>query len=236
MFDVRTEKLKQLESDLKTFKDRAYPFATRNTLNRLAFDARGSAQRNIRRNMTTRNKFTIGSVQVEQTRTLNVSRQMSIVGSTQGYMEVQEFGGIERKKGKHGVAIPTTTASGEGRSVAPRKKLPRAANRMQRIKLGNKNIKAKNRKQALFLQVKQAIDSGKKYVFLDTQRRQGIYRIKGRGSRAQIDMVHDLTREIVRIPRNPWLAPAVKRTEQRMPSIHIKSLQFQLKHHGLFRG
>ena len=37
MFTMNDEDIKQLESDLKTFAIRAYPFATKNTVNRAAF-------------------------------------------------------------------------------------------------------------------------------------------------------------------------------------------------------
>jgi len=99
MIKINDDDLKQFESDLKTFAKRAYPFATKNTINRGAFEAQKLYRRNADDSMIHRNKFTRQSIQVEQARTLNVSRQAATVGSIAPYMEDQEFGKNIVKKG-----------------------------------------------------------------------------------------------------------------------------------------
>ena len=242
MLTLQDDKIKQFESDLKTFAARAYPFATKNTLNGAAFDARKRAVDNIRGQMITRNKFTEKSVRVEQTRTLNVSRQFAIVGSTADYMDEQEFGGTKQAKGKKGVPLATTVASGEGEGAQPRRRLPTMPNRLARIRFSKAGKKKfKSRRQEIFVKTLQAVQSGKRYLYLDTNNKQAIYRIKGRGrvnkrgriTGIQMRMVYDLSHKTVRIPRNAWLGPAVKETERIMPTLYEQSLIFQLKRQGL---
>lgn len=235
MFTLDDREIVDLQGQLKTFASRAYPFATKQTVNKAAFVARGHAQEEIRENMTTRNRFTVQSIQVDMARTLNVSRQAAIVGSTADYMADQEFGGVKTKKGKQGVAIATGYSAGqEGQSE--RTRLPRKANKLANIRLSKRGRGKGSRIQRNFVKVKEAAASGQKYVFLDLRRGEGIFRVLGGKRKPRIKMVHDLSRPSVNIPRNPWLAPAVKQTEKQIPGIYRDALIFQLKRNKLFRG
>ena len=245
MITANTDELKQFESDLKTFAARAYPFATKSTLNSAAFDARRRYVENAKDSMTLRNKFTASSVRVDQARTLNVGRQSATVGSIAPYMDEQEFGGVKRAKGKKGVPLATSVASGEGEGVQPRRRLPTAPNRLARIKFGKVGKKKfKSRRQEIFVKTLMAVRSGKRYLYLDTNNKQAIYRIKGRGrldkrgriTGIQMRMVYDLSHKTIRIPRNPMLDPAVKATERIMPELYREALIFQLRRQNLFRG
>ena len=236
MIAVDDDQIKQFESDLKTFASRAYPFATKNTINQSAFMAMRESKENVRSNMITRNKFTERSIQVEQTRTLNVNRQAATVGSIADYMEVQEFGGTKTKRGKVGVPIATTVASGEGEGAQPRRRLPRRPNMIQSIRLGHNRAKARTKGQKNFIAIQQAATTGRKFVFLDLQEHPGIYRITGGKKNPRIKLIHDMSKQSVSIPRNPWLAPAVKKTEAAMPELYKASLIFQLKRQRLFKG
>lgn len=236
MVRIDTEEIKQFESDLKTFASRAYPFATKNTLNRSAFDAQKNYRENARSDMVLRNKFTERSIRVEQTRKLNVRRQAAIVGSEADYMEDQEFGTTISKAGKVGVPIPTSVASGEGEGAQPRRRAVPRSRRMGNISLRNNSVKGKTKKQINFLKVKQTAKSGRKFVFLDTGRHPGIYRITGGVRRPKVKLMWDMSKESVVVPRNPMLAPAVVATERKMPEFYRDSLIFQLKRQRLFRG
>ena len=233
---VDTDKIKQFESDLKTFAARAYPFATKNTINQAAFSAREGYIANARGSMQLRSRFTERSIRVDQARTLNVGRQSAIVGSTAPYMDEQEFGATIRKSGKTGVPIPTSVASGEGEGVQPRRRMVPRSRRLGNIALRNKSVKAKTRGQKNFLKVKETAKSGRKFVFLDLQKHPGIYRVTGGVRNPQVKLIHDMSRESVVIPRNPMLAPAVKDAERIMPFLYEQSLIFQLKRQRLFRG
>lgn len=235
MFKINDKDIKRMEGDLKAFADRALPFATKNTLNQAAFTAQREAREGIRKTMTLRNPFTERSIQVEQTRTLNIRQQAAIVGSTADYMEVQEFGGSKVRKGKEGVAIPTTYSAGQGEGVQPRTRLPRKPNKLTNIRLSQRNKGRGSRRQRNLVAVKQAASSGSKYVFLDLGRRQGIFKVTGGKRRPKVRMVHDLSRDSVTIPKSPWLGPAVAATVPKIPQLYAASLRFQLKRLNLFR-
>ena len=235
MFKIDTKDIKDLESDLKTFASRAFPFATKQTLNRSAFEAQKTIKRVIGVKMIERNKFTGRSIQVDQTRTLNVNRQAAVVGSTADYMEDQEFGGITYKSGKEGVDIPTTYSAGQAMSATTRTRLPRRANTMQNIQLQKRRGKAMNRRQRNLVAIKQAAVTGFKFVFLDLGRKKGIFRVIGGKRRPKIRMVHDLTEQSVVIPKNPIFKPSIARTQALMPGFYRDALIFQLKRNNLFR-
>lgn len=235
MFKINDKEIKEFEADLKTFARKAYPFATKNTINQAAFTAQTLAKLDIQTNMVNRNKFTVQSIQVEQSRTLQVSRQAAVVGSTADYMETQEFGGIKAKTGSQGVSIATSYSAGQGEG-AVRTRLPRKANTLAAIKLRKRGGKALSRRQRTVVQIKAAATTGKRFVFLDLGRKKGIFRVIGGVRNAKIKMVHDMTEQSVTIPRNPWLKPAVDTTQIMIPDMYKKSLVFQLRKQGLFRG
>jgi len=236
MFNARSDDIKQLESDLKTFAARALPFATKNTVNQGAFRARKYAQENIEQNMVNRNKFTRNSVRVEQTRQLVVRRQEAVVGSIADYLADQEFGATRTAKGSEGVAIPTAYSAGQGEGAQPRTRVPRKPNKMQNIQLRKRGRKGASRKQKNLVAIKGAAASGSKYVFLDLGRTKGIFKVTGGRKRPRIKMVYSLSKPSVVIPRNPWLAPAVDRAVRDLPEIYRQSLIFQAKRQGLFKG
>lgn len=234
MVKIDDRELKELEADLKTFAHKAFPFATRNTLNVAAFAARSHAQENIRGSMITRNKFTERSVQVDKARTLNVSRQAATVGSTADYMETQEFGGTKTGEGG-GVAIATSYSAGQAQSSQPRTRLPRRANKLANIQLRKKHKRGSTRQQRNLIAIREAAGSGRKFVFLDLGKRRGIFKVTGGKRRARIKMVHDLSRRSVAIPKNPWLLPAAERTRTEIPGIYKESLLFQKRRLQLFK-
>ena len=233
-FSVDLKDAKRLERDLKNFAHRAVPFATKNTLNSAAFTAQKLAREDVRQDLVLRNRFTIQSIQVEQTRTLDIRRQAAVVGSTADYMEDQEFGSIKTKAGKKGVSISTGYSAGQ-EGQQPRTRLPRKVNQLASIQLKHRRRKGANRRQRNLIAVKDAAASGNKFVYLDLGRRKGIFRVLGGKRNPRVKMVHDLSNTSVRIPSNPWLSPAIDKTEPLMPGIHRKSLEFQLRRLGLFR-
>lgn len=235
MFTIETREVKRLERDLKTFARRAYPFATKSTVNDAAFRTQKIAKKRIEREMVTRNRFTVQSVRVEQSRTLNVQRQAAIVGSTADYMADQEFGGMKTKKGKKGTPIPTSFSAGQGDAARPRTRLPRKPNKLANIQIKRRQRKARGRKQKNLVAVKQAASSSNKFIYLDLGRREGIFKVTGGKRNPRVKMVHDLSHKAVRIPRNPWLRPSVKDVQPLIPGMYAKNLRFQLKRAGVFR-
>jgi len=227
--------LVELQKDLKVFAKRSLPFATKNTINQTAFLARKIAQDNIRNKMTVRNRFTLNSIRVNQTKTLNISRQEALTGSTADYMETQEFGGIKTSKGKEGVPIATNFSAGVSHGAKPRTKLPKKSNRLGNIRLKRGRKRGQNQKQKNFLAIRQAAETSQKFIFLDLSKSKGIFKVVGGKRRPRIEMVQDMSNKAVTIKRNPWLKPAADGAQKQLPKIYLKSLQFQARRQGLFK-
>jgi len=230
MFLIDTRQIKQLENELKGFKIKALPFATKATINKGAFETQKVARQTVRDDMTNRNQFTVRSIQVDQARTLNIRQQEAIVGSIADYMETQEFGGT-----KSDPTLATGYSAGQ-EGTRPRTRLPVGDHRMKKITLRHSAKKGKGRKQRNLIAVKQAAQSGHKYVFLDLGRTEGIFRVLGGKRSPRVKMVHNLTKRSVNIPRSPWLKPSVDVVAPRMQQFYGEALRFQLRRHGLFRG
>ena len=242
MFKIEDKEIKKLESDLKSFRRRALPFATRNTLNNIAFTTQRHAKRNVQRKLTLKNRWTEQSIRVEQVKTLNIRQQMSVVGSVADYMETQEFGGVKRKKGKEGVPIATSYSAGQGHSK-DRTKLPKKVNKLQSINLKKQNKRKMTPRQELLVKVQQAVNTGNRYIFHQFPAgKKGIFKVVG-GSKglkrgwpggAKLEMVWDLTQSIVTIPATPWLLPAVNTASKFLPIEYKKSLRYQLRKYNIF--
>lgn len=241
MFRLNSHDMRELEKDLKTFKRKSIPFATRKTLNDAAFTAQKIYKADAAKNLTLRNRFTQQSIQVEQARGLNIRTQESVVGSTAPYMEDQEFGGVVRKSGKYGQVIPTSfSANQEGQQ--PRTRLPTAANRLKNIRL-KRNLKHggfKSKRQMIFVTALVAANKGQKHVFIPADNG-GIYRVWGRKKKAgkytrvKMKMVYSMRRGPTVIKKQPLLGPAFKEAQRMIPAFYADSLRFQARRHGLFK-
>ena len=246
-FDDR--QLKKFERDLKLFANKAYPFATRQTLNDAAFTARKFTQLNIQNDLITRNPFTVRSIQVERARGLNVDRQQSEVGSIAPYFPIIEFGGTETSPGKEGLAIPTAIGAGETKGARPIRKAPSRTKRFSNLKLTRGKRKPKNRKQATLFAVQDAVQGGKskRTIFLDLGKTKGIFRVVGGRKRAKgpktgwpkgakLEMLFDMSHRTVNIPAHPVMGPAVDDVVKLMPNFYRSALIKQLKRQSLFNG
>lgn len=226
--------VEKLRRDLERFRDDAFPYAIRATLNNSAFATRSIYQAEARSSMTLRNKYTTRSIRVDKARGLSVRGMEAVVGSTAEYMRFQEEGVVHRKRGKHGVAIPTRAASGEARGSTPRQRLVRKPNKLANIAL-LRRARAGTRQQRNVASITQAKAAGRKYVFLDLGRRKGIFRMTGgsRKKRAKLTMLWDLSRPATVVKRNPMLQRSLTKVEPHVPRIHKKALLAQLRHHGI---
>lgn len=231
MLDVDQKQVKEYEQDLKTFARSAFPHATKATLNKAAFETQKRSRMNIRWNMTTRNRFTEQSVQVEMAKGMTVDSQKAVVGSTADYLYDQEFGATVRGKGAS-KAIPTAYSAGQADGTRPRSKLPRKPNQMQSIQLkrraAGQNVWQRNR-----IAIQLAAESGSKFVYLEMGRSKGIFRVLGGKRKPRIRMVWSLSRRSVVVPKNPWLGPATDDTRQDMPRYYREALLYQLRRAGV---
>jgi hypothetical protein len=234
--------VKDLADDLRKLNERGLAFASRETLNQTAFKARQQAQAIIERKMIQRNTWTKRSIKVEKVETLRISAQEAAVGSIEGYMEAQEFGGTERAGGKHGVPIVTSYAAGQKKANPRTKALGKKnPNRMKNLRLNKKTrkkLKRLPRKQRIAASIRVAVESGNPYVLLRNVGRKkaaifkvtgGKRKLKSGKSSAKIWMVHDLSQRSVRIPATPWLRPAVNLASLRVDDFYRRALLFQLR-------
>lgn len=231
MLKLNDKKLWKFERDLARFAKNALPRATVSALNGAAFETQRLARENVREKMVERTPFSRRSIQVERATT---SRMEAAVGSVADYMADQEFGATRRKKGAQGVPIPTSYSAGQGEKAAPRTRLPREPNRMGDIVLTRPKGRPVTRKARNAQAIRQAAASTGKVAFIDTGRARGLFRVLGGGDKLRIKMLWDMSRDAVRVPVNPWLAPAVDDGLRSLPRHYRKALRFQAKRRGLF--
>lgn len=229
--DFNDKDILEFIKDLRVFAKKQYPKINGIVLNQAAFKTRKLAQRTIRRRFTLRNKWTERSIQVQMVRGFNPRTQESRVGSRMDYMRDQETGTTIQKTGKHGVAIPTSTASGEGMKSKPRKRTVRRANLRSSIQLKNRRIKARSKKQYIFLAIRQAAARAgrNKFLYLPFNRHPGIYKITGKKRATKLRLVWDFSRPSIHLQRRPWLRPVTDRIERQLPDMYIKTAKKVLK-------
>lgn len=227
MITFDDKELLKLQRSLQVFRERAYPFATKATINRAAFETQRVGRATLEQRFTLRNKFTVQSVRVNTARGLVVSQQEAVVGSTQDYLRVQEFGGVKVGKGASKLSIPTGFSAGQ-RGQKPRTRMPRRPNAMKNIKLRG------SRGATNAAKVHEAKRSGNKYIFMDLGRRKGLFKVTGSKKKPKVNMVQDLTRRSVQLTAHPWLGPASRLISRRIPQYYKEALQFQANRHKLF--
>jgi hypothetical protein len=235
---INTKAIKLFESQLRAYKERAIPFATKAAVNSYAYETQKRAKEIIREKMILRNKFTERSIRVQKTTVLIIDEQKSRVGSTQEYMRGQEVGATKIKRGKHGVLLPTSFSAGQADSTKPRTKLPRKRFAMNTIVIQKQRNHWKSKKQANAVAIKQALQRGNQFIYLELGTKRGIFYIQGNARTKKINklkMLYDLSRPAIRIPVHKWLEPATNYTKSKMHKIYFKALRFQLERHNLLK-
>jgi hypothetical protein len=225
MLQADTSDIDKLERDLKALRRTAIPYAERGAINGAAFGTQKTARETIDDKMVLRNAWTQRTVMVDRA----TGKRPARVGSTQDYMETQEFGGRERIG-----HIPTSASAGMSEGSKPRTRLPRKPNRMANIRLRKRRGKVQNRRQRTAVAIAAAKRKGDKYVFLDTGRTRGIFRLMGGKRRTRLRMMHDMSRKSVQVPRTPWLRPSLP-SRQDWQRYHAEALGFQIQRLKLFK-
>lgn len=220
-FDVDTKELKRYQEDLLQLSRKAWPYATRQTVNDVAFQARREWQHEITFSFTLRNRFTANSVRVVPTRAKSISRQEAIVGSVAPYLKTQEDGGVLRGKGE-GKAIPTKAA----RVGASPSRLVRRPNKVSKIKLHMRRSGSERQQNAA--RIRKASTSGSGFALIEKGEKRGIFKVKGKGEGTEITLIHNLSKPRVTIKPEPTMQPAVKRAGKFVPRAYQTALTFQL--------
>ncbi len=226
--------LLKLGRAIKDFSEKQYPIVNGMALNRTAFETRTEYVRIVKGRFTLRNKGTVKSIQFRKARGFNPNTQESSVGSTAQYMADQEFGAIKKATGTKGVAIPTTSASNESLSARPRKKVVSRPRRRSSIRLTKSTVKARSRKQHIFLTIRAAAEKGSgTFVYLPILGKKGdakgIYRITGKGKKAKIRLIYSLSKKTLPIKKAPTLLPAVNNIIPKMPGFWKEAAEKRMK-------
>lgn len=224
--DVNLSQIGKLAQRFEQLGERAIPFAMRNTLNAVAFDARGEWVKRIKRTMTLRNRYTERSIRVQKVTRQVVDEMQSSVGSLLDYMEKQEQGGQESAKGKHGVPIPTSSAAGQAKKTRPRTKLVRPRNYLKAIQLV-RGLRG-SRKQRNAIAIRLARKNAGGVVFLNLGKRRGLFSVPS-GPRAKPRMLYDLSHKVVRVRAHPTLEPTVRSVGPRILLHAERAIAYELQ-------
>lgn len=201
MTRIRVTGLKHTLAQLKR-AERNLPIVRAQTLNDMAFagmfQIRGVI---LPKNYILRNHWTRGSIQVRK-----AGRQLGSIaklGSTNPYMITQELGDSSYEVG-HIATDEARTARSHEKRVAPKR-------RLSRRNFGGSGTMTKGNREA-FIRVKQALRTRDKGTFRmeisgkhGTQ--EGLYKLKFSDNSDPLKMIHNVSKEKVRIKPKPWLAP-----------------------------
>lgn len=201
--NIRVTGLKKLKRTMKKIEANM-PDIRAQTLNNMAFNTftlTRAAGGTIDRNFDLRNRFTQGSVRF--TKAAKRPGSVSIVGSVQEYMAVQEFGEDSHEVGH----IPTDDA----RITKNVKKRVSAKQKLSRGNFGDTGPLIIGNRQA-FVKIRQLQRSGGKGPMKMRIRgkhgtQEGVYRLAGRGG-STLRMIHNISKDKVKIKKRPWLRPA----------------------------
>lgn len=224
---VKAETARGFEAELRRLRVQAIPYAVRDALNTTAFEARGEWVRVMRARFTLRNRFTENSARVTKAKGLSLATMASTLGSTAPYMAVQERGGTKARRGKHGVAIPTASASGQG-AKAKRTRPIRRGNYLGALQVAKRVPGHRFKKNAAAIAMAKR-NGGVAYV--ETPKVKGLFRIKGSAKRPKLQMLYDLSHGSVRTPASKTLGASVDWVRSRAPAIAVSAFQKQIMRH-----
>lgn len=221
--DVR--ELKKLERTLLDVQKRALPYATRQTVNDLAFGARQIWQKQtLPGKLQLRSKWTESSIRVDKAQGLMVAAQEAVVGSVADYLGDLEGGVTEHKKGKHGVPVPGAPLG--------RRRMPKA-HQLGAIKLLPRVPGHRSRQVAAALAMARR-RGGPQFAFLQLKRgKEGIYKLDPSKKKLAVRKVWSLSKASVTIPAHATMGPAVERALPLGAEAYRKALTFQLRRLGM---
>lgn len=224
---VSLDDLRKLERSLDRFASRSLPYAVRNGLNTTAFTARKEwVDNQLPKAFTLRNKYTARSIRVDKATGRNLLTMQARVGSVLDYMGEQEEGFTTRRKGKHGVAIPTSAAAGQGKKRIPRTRTIRQGNYLAVLNVAKTTSGARRRRNAVAI-----ILAGKTggVAFLDLGRRKGLFRVTGAKRGFRIRMLYDLSKATTKTKAHPTLQPTLDAVASQLPAINRDALLTELR-------
>lgn len=224
MIKVELKGAKEMVAALKRMREKAVPYALKNTLNRAAFETRTIWQGEIKKTFVLRNTFTERSIRVEQA---SVNKLTSTVGSIAGYMATQEQGGTD--SGRHGrKPIPGPVAAGQA-AGSSRTRLVRA-----RFKLGAINvahpITRGDRHQRNAIAIATAKNAGKKLVLLErASGGKGIFVLGGGAKRPSARLLWNVAKASVHIRPEPTLQRSLAVVKPKLEGMLLAAIEQQMQ-------
>lgn len=245
--DMDTRPLIQLENDLDRFGKHAMPYAVRDTLNTAAYKAADLAKKDLGRHFTQRNSWTKRSISFNKTFARDIDTMESEMGSTLKYMRLQQEGFTQRKSGRHGVAIPTAAAAGQG-TVRRRTRRLKKVNWLSQAKLNKDqhDYPYGGKTSAL---VRQAVATGRRVIFIEKRddkwgRATGFYRVVGGRKKkvnrswpkgAKLQLIYQVEKSSVRTEPHKWMDSPVKLVMKKLDKIYRDAITRQIRINRSFR-
>jgi hypothetical protein len=216
---------KEMVRDLQRMREKAVPFAIRNSLNTAAFETRKIWQSEIRKTFTNRNQYTVRSVRVEQASTTTLEAK---VGSVAEYMGTQEQGGTVKGKSGHIKAIPTAKAAGQAGGA--RTRLVSARYYLGAIQVAHVALRG-GRRQQNAIAIAVARKQGKKVVLLTRPGgAKGLF-VLGAGTKRKLSarLLWDVSRRSVHVHAQPTLVRSIAAVKPKLEHMLEASITQQLQ-------
>lgn len=229
MLKVDTRQLQKLERHLETYAKKAVPFAVRNGLNTTAFEARKQWVTELKSTFVLRNTWTERGLRVDKATGRTVANMQSAVGSIRDYMAEQEQGSTQQKRGKHGVPVPMSGASGQGKK-SKRTRSVRRANYLSAMTVAKRVGGIRQRRNAVAIAL--AAKSGG-VAYLDMGRRRGLFSVTGRKKGVRLRLLYDLSHATITSKPRPTLANTLHHLAPKLPGIQRDALLAELKRHRI---
>lgn len=238
IFKTNTDKqIIKYNKRLNQIGKRGIPLAAANTLDNMAFESRKISIKMFKKDRIIRSNWTQRGMLFEKTKKGIPIRQMEArSGNIRDYAVTQEFGDTITANSQF-IPIPalgSRISKSKHKRIAKKFSMPLKARRMPNISGSHEkrftamlNIARKERYYGPFLITKQDAGGFKLPVGLFNLGKQG----RGRRGGGKIIMIRKL-QSSVRVPGNPFIAPAGVKVTKRMDRFYIHNAKQILKRYG----
>jgi hypothetical protein len=218
---------KRFGKELSILRERELPHAVKDTLNSTAFEARKAWTGEMRKQLTLRNKFTENSARVEKARGTKIRDMRATLGSVAHYMDDAEEGAKQTGSGHVGYPVPTGAAAGQPKANKRTRPI-RRANFLAAIKLAERDSTGSTRQQRNAITIRKARKAGKTFVYMETSKKKGIFRLDGLKRGLRVRMMYDLSKKTTQAKPKPTLHAAVRAVSPRIPILGRRAILRQL--------
>lgn len=210
---------------LKEYPLRQVPKGAQFIANQMAFESRQKAIKEVDKKMILRNRFVPNRIQFDMASfSMRLEEIQSKMGALQSidFMADQETGFVIKPTHGRKVAVPTRSAR-IGKSIEKKKRTIYRKSRLGNIRKIKKGV---NKKRAIFALTQQmARKRDKRPALLPYDQHPGIYVLKNVRKRKngiysfKLIQLYDVSRSQVKVAKNPWMQPTVKKIYNQYPRI-----------------